>query len=235
LNWLEMLATSLIQPLSLLIWIFGGYGAVYPILVKFPPTNDIALRVAGVAGIFTVIWFFYRFIGLLDLRLRELAASTGSTVDSLLASLIKSWRQPLRILIGLILIRMSFPLMAGPPQFFHILDYIWALLAIACVAWLLIRATDVPVEIVTKHYNIQAKDNLEARKIHTQIRFFGKLVKITVFVVALAFMLMMFSAVRHVGVSILASAGVMGIIAGLAAQRQYFGGHPDRRHPTLPG
>ena len=38
-------------------------------------------------------------------------------------------------------------------------------------------------------------------------------------VVALAFMLMMFPAVRHVGISILASAGVMGIIAGLAAQR----------------
>jgi small-conductance mechanosensitive channel len=219
LNWLEILAKSGIKPFSLIIWIFGGYGALYQILDQFPTANDIVLRVAGVAGIITIIWFFSRFIGLLDQRLQDLAASTGGTVDSLLASLVRGWRRPLRLLFAIALIRPAFPLMAGPPRLFLILDYGWALAAIACVAWLILRATDMPVELITSHYNIEVKDNLEARKIHTQIRFFGRLVKITVVVVALAFMLMMFPAVRHVGISILASAGVMGIIAGLAAQR----------------
>jgi len=219
LPWPEILVRSLIAPLSLLIWIFGTYGALYPIFVHFPAANDVILRLAGVAGIFTVIWFIYRLIGMLDLRLQEVAAARQSTVDSLLASLVRAGRQPLRLLFGIVLVRLAFPLMAGPRELFVILDYACALASIASVAWLLIAATDIPVELVTSHYDIEAKDNLEARKVHTQIRFFGKLVKITVVVVALAFMLMMFPAVRHVGISILASAGVMGIIAGLAAQR----------------
>jgi small-conductance mechanosensitive channel len=219
LPWLEILAWSLIAPLSLLIWIFGTYGALYPILIHFPAADNVILRIAGVAGIFTVIWFIYRLIGILDLRLQDVAAARQTTLDSLLASLFRAGRQPLRLLFGIILVRLSFPLMAGPRELFVILDYACTLASIASVAWLIIAATNIPVELVTSHYDIEAKDNLEARKIHTQIRFFARLVKITVVVVALAFMLMIFPAVRHVGISILASAGVMGIIAGLAAQR----------------
>jgi small-conductance mechanosensitive channel len=219
LNWLEILGLSLIRPLSLLVWIFGGYGAFYPILIHYPLVKDIALRIAGAVGIIAIIWLIFRFMGLLDLRLRDRAATTGSTADSLLASLVSASRWALPLLIGIILIRLAFSFLSLPSGFLPILNYVWGIAIIASIAWLIIRATDIPVVLITSHYNIKAKDNLEARKIHTQIRFFGKLIKITVIVLALAFMLMMFPAVRHFGVSILASAGVMGIIAGLAAQR----------------
>jgi small-conductance mechanosensitive channel len=216
---LEILGLSLIRPLSLLVWIFGGYGAFYPILIHYPLVKDIALRIAGAVGIIAIIWLIFRFMGLLDLRLRDRAATTGSTADSLLASLVSASRWALPLLIGIILIRLAFSFLSLPSGFLPILNYVWGIAIIASIAWLIIRATDIPVVLITSHYNIKAKDNLEARKIHTQIRFFGKLIKITVIVLALAFMLMMFPAVRHFGVSILASAGVMGIIAGLAAQR----------------
>ena len=43
------------------------------------------------------------------------------------------------------------------------------LLLIGFVCWLSIKGTDVLREAVCKKYDISAKDNLKARKIHTQL------------------------------------------------------------------
>jgi small-conductance mechanosensitive channel len=54
---------------------------------------------------------------------------------------------------------------------------------------------------------------------HTQIRFIKRLIITLVVIIAGASMLLMFDNVRQLGTSILASAGIVGIVVGLAAQR----------------
>ncbi|HUV62320.1 MAG TPA: mechanosensitive ion channel domain-containing protein, partial [Sedimentisphaerales bacterium] len=61
--------------------------------------------------------------------------------------------------------------------------------------------------------------NLRARKVHTQLRVLKRIVIIMVGLVALATMLMTFPKVRQLGTTILASAGIIGIVVGMAAQR----------------
>jgi small-conductance mechanosensitive channel len=63
------------------------------------------------------------------------------------------------------------------------------------------------------------KDNLEARKIYTQVKVLKKIAVVVIVVFTTASMLMVFDSVRQLGTSILASAGVVGIIIGFAAQR----------------
>jgi small-conductance mechanosensitive channel len=68
-------------------------------------------------------------------------------------------------------------------------------------------------------YDITAADNLEARKVHTQVQVLSRTLYFIIALFAVASMLMMFEEVRRFGTSILASAGVVGIIIGFAAQR----------------
>jgi small-conductance mechanosensitive channel len=97
--------------------------------------------------------------------------------------------------------------------------HVIALLMIALVAWLLIRMTYVLEDYVTSRFDVGVKDNLRARKIHTQFKVLKRIAIVVVGILAFGTMLMTFERVRQLGTTILASAGVVGIVVGMAAQR----------------
>ncbi|MEJ2587767.1 MAG: mechanosensitive ion channel family protein [Deltaproteobacteria bacterium] len=92
-------------------------------------------------------------------------------------------------------------------------------LLIIAVAWFLVKMTDVVGSLVISRYDIHVDDNLRARKVYTQIQMAKKIIAMVVGILALAAVLMSFKTSRQLGAGILASAGVMGIIIGFAAQR----------------
>lgn len=92
------------------------------------------------------------------------------------------------------------------------------LLLIAGVAWLLVRAINGFTEGFLSKYPANVVDNLQARRLHTQGRVLARTAISVVLIAAASLMLMTFPGARQVGASLLASAGVIGIIAGLAAK-----------------
>ena len=66
---------------------------------------------------------------------------------------------------------------------------------------------------------MDVSDNLRARSIYTQVMVLKKVAVAIIGIFALASMLMVFDSVRQFGASILASAGIAGIVVGFAAQR----------------
>jgi hypothetical protein len=72
---------------------------------------------------------------------------------------------------------------------------------------------------VLARYDLAAADNLRARKVYTQVHVLSKTVYAVIGIFTAASVLMLFEEVRRFGTSLLASAGVVGIIAGFAAQR----------------
>jgi small-conductance mechanosensitive channel len=87
------------------------------------------------------------------------------------------------------------------------------------VAFVLLELLNAAEAAMLKQYRLDVADNLEARKIHTQVRVLKRAAVVIVGIVTLASVLMIFEPVRQLGTSILASAGIAGIIVGLAAQR----------------
>ncbi len=67
-------------------------------------------------------------------------------------------------------------------------------------------------------FALDVADNLLARKHVTQIRVLVRVLDVVIALVTIGFALMTFDAVRQFGVTLFASAGVAGIIAGLAAR-----------------
>lgn len=87
---------------------------------------------------------------------------------------------------------------------------------IAATAWLVILVSQILSDLISARYRIDTADNLSARRVQTQIEVLHRVVIVIVVVVALSIMLMTFPAIKHIGVSLLASAGLAGLIVGMA-------------------
>ncbi len=99
------------------------------------------------------------------------------------------------------------------------LNHMINLVIIFAVTWLLIKIIQLGRTTLLKRYDQSEKDNLKARKMHTQFRIIERILIAIVIIIALSIALMTFEGIRRIGVSLFASAGVAGIILGFAAQK----------------
>ncbi|MCK9899058.1 mechanosensitive ion channel protein MscS [Parafrankia colletiae] len=89
---------------------------------------------------------------------------------------------------------------------------------IAAIAWLVGVLAFVVEDLALSRYRMDIADNRHARRIRTQVTLLRRITVLVISLIAIASMLMTIPSVRVAGASIVASAGVVGIIAGLAAQ-----------------
>ncbi|MFI8187972.1 mechanosensitive ion channel family protein [Streptomyces sp. NPDC085946] len=94
------------------------------------------------------------------------------------------------------------------------------LVLIGSTAWLVIRIAAAVVETsYTRYANARShRDPARVRRVRTQVTLIRRVVSAIVGVVAVAAMLLTFPTFRAAGASLLASAGILGIVAGVAAQ-----------------
>ena len=128
-------------------------------------------------------------------------------------------KSALRSLIPALCVLVTLPMLRFNEAIQAFISHIVTLWIIASVGWLVIRSIHMVREAILEHYDIKAKDNLTARQVYTQIRVIENIINVGIFVLTIACMLMTFPNVRQIGVSLLASAGVLGIILGFAAQK----------------
>jgi small-conductance mechanosensitive channel len=134
-------------------------------------------------------------------------------------SVIHQIKGPLRLGLPLLGVAMVLPFVALPENLSNLLRHSISILTIITVAWLIVRSVFVLEDYLLDKYRIDAEDNLKARKIHTQMRYLKRVFAVFVGVIALALILINFDKVRQLGTTILASAGIVGIVLGLASQR----------------
>ncbi|MEV0255445.1 mechanosensitive ion channel domain-containing protein [Streptomyces sp. NPDC050732] len=95
---------------------------------------------------------------------------------------------------------------------------ILSLVLIGSTAWLVVRIAAAIVESTYARYAAVHRDPARVRRVRTQVTLIQRVVTAIVAVVATAAMLLTFPAMQAAGTSLLASAGILGIVAGVAAQ-----------------
>ncbi len=99
----------------------------------------------------------------------------------------------------------------------------WARLlniALICgVTWLAMRLVILAEELFLRRYPLASKDNLAARRVHTQVGLLRKIAILLLLLLGAGLVLTSFDKVRQLGTTLLASAGIAGIIIGFAAQK----------------
>jgi small-conductance mechanosensitive channel len=89
---------------------------------------------------------------------------------------------------------------------------------IVAVTWLAVRVTHVAEDGAFRKLRMDVADNRRIRKVRTQVTVVRRIVVALLVLLAAAAVLMTFAKLRTLGASLLASAGVAGIVGGLAAQ-----------------
>jgi small-conductance mechanosensitive channel len=89
---------------------------------------------------------------------------------------------------------------------------------VGCMTWLLVRVVNGIVAAILRDHRIDVADNLAARQIHTQARVLGRVASGLVILVGASVVLLQFDEVRQLGKTLLASAGILGLVAGIAAK-----------------
>jgi small-conductance mechanosensitive channel len=89
---------------------------------------------------------------------------------------------------------------------------------IGAVGWCVVSLLQVSDDILADRFPTETDDNLEARAIHTRMRIFKGVAIVVIAVITASAMLMTFPSIRQLGVSLLASAGLVTLIVGMAAR-----------------
>ena len=208
------------KPLYLFIWIFGLYFALVPLLLKWPAEAGFFKEFFDKLldlGLFTaLLWFVMRLTRILETHLVAWAGKEKSKFYELLAPLLG---KSLRIIVPVVGIIFALPVLNLPDQYSDILAKGSSILIILSIAWILLGSVNVGVNVLMAKHDLTLADNLHARKMYTQVNLLGKVLQVMIGLCTIAVILMLFQQVRHIGTSLLASAGIVGIVAGIAAQQ----------------
>jgi small-conductance mechanosensitive channel len=122
--------------------------------------------------------------------------------------------------LGLLILAMVIVIPVAPfdPVTAYWLARLLLIAVIGLIGWTAITALNIAADLYLRRFRIDTEDNLLARKHLTQVRVLMRTADVLLVVVTFAAALMTFEPVRQYGVSLFASAGVAGIVAGLAAR-----------------
>jgi len=148
--------------------------------------------------------------------IKRLARRTPSSVDD---AFIRHCQSPFKIIFPLLALSLFLPVLSLPDPLLGPLRHLISVGVIVSVTWLLIRATKGLEDVLLDRFPMEERDNLRARKFHTQLQILRKTVAFILVLLALAAVLMTFEKVRQLGTAILASAGIVGLVLGFATQK----------------
>jgi small-conductance mechanosensitive channel len=191
---MDLLRDTLIKIKSLLEW------------MPSPVVASIILIVAALLAL------------LLHAIFSAVARRVLSRKNSFWYPILQQMRGLTRTALLVFMLTIAVPVAPIPPDISNWLARLLLIAFIALVGWGILTGLRVGSAIYLRGYRLDVEDNLLARKHVTQVRVLLRALDVLVIVVTVAAALMTFEPVRQYGVSLFASAGVAGIIVGLAAR-----------------
>ncbi|MDP9890339.1 mechanosensitive ion channel family protein [Pseudarthrobacter enclensis] len=170
-----------------------------------PALPFIAMALAVVAGL-ALSWLLRKTVLKLNRKRPELQATSRVA------------RQPLRLALCLVGVRIALGLTAGSESWHAGVDHLLLIALIGAVAWLAIAVLLIVEAVVLNRHSVEVADNRRARRLRTQMILARRIAVALVVVLAVGTAMLTFPAIQALGAGLLASAGVISIVAGLAAQ-----------------
>jgi small-conductance mechanosensitive channel len=219
---LALSASAIRKPFAFFLWMCGGAFALMPIATGIigRPTRIFYLRTLTAifyAGwIIALLWLVFRVTLAIEKRMRMWAERTQSLLGKVTVPIVG---HTLRMAVPLLGVILLLPLLKLPEDWAWVTQKGFGILLIVAFSVLIVRGINAVQLALLSRHRLDVPDNLSARKILTQVAVIRKIIVTAVVIVATGSILMMFDPVRQFGTSILASAGIAGIVIGFAAQK----------------
>ncbi len=127
-------------------------------------------------------------------------------------------KRPLQVSLVITAVWVALRLVTDPAPWRATTEHGLLIALICSIAWLVGALAYVAEDAALSRYRIDVPNNRHARRIRTQITVLRRLTVALLALCAIAGILMTFPGARAAGASLFASAGVLSVIAGLAAQ-----------------
>ena len=217
----ELILDAASPPLRLGIAAYGLVVAVVPVMF-LDANRRLALRthllltdMAQLAILVAVLWFLFRVATRTNRYLEQWAQQqSNATRRYFLPYLGQSIQLGIPVL-GIFLALRLLTLPGGLGAVFHNLA---AELLIGTIGWILIQGANTVEAMVKGRFSGQGF-TIEAKRAHTRVSVLNRVAIAVIVVITVGAMLMVFERVRAFGASLLASAGIAGVIIGFSSQR----------------
>jgi small-conductance mechanosensitive channel len=176
-----------------------------------PATSDAAAAAALLVGAGIIAL-------LLHTAILALAQRALGSRQPFLRTAVGATKGPTRLALLLVALAVALPATPLSDDTQSYLARLLALATICLLGWAAATVLHIAADLYLLRFRIDVVDNLLARKHVTQIRVLVRVLDVVIALATIGFALMTFDAVRQFGVTLFASAGVAGIVAGLAAR-----------------
>ncbi|MEU4558124.1 mechanosensitive ion channel domain-containing protein [Actinoplanes sp. NPDC023936] len=136
----------------------------------------------------------------------------------LAADLARKVRRPFLVTTVLVAVQQAIRVFAGDFSFRAGVLHSLVLLCIASSAWLVAAILLVCEDVALAKWRTDVPDNRKRRRLKTQVVMLRRVTVAAIVVLTVGVMLMTFPGIRALGASLLASAGLLSVVAALAAQ-----------------
>lgn len=219
---LALTASAIRKPLAFFLAMCGGAFALMPIATGIigRPTRifyvSLLTTILYAGLIIAVLWLLFRAVLAVEKRMGQWANRTGSLIGKVIIPIAGHTARLAVPLLGIILL---LPLLKLPEDWTWVTEKGFGILLIIAFSVLIVRGINAVQAALMSRHRLDAPDNVSARRIYTQVSVIRKIIVTAVVIIATGSILMMFDPVRQFGTSILASAGIAGIVVGFAAQK----------------
>ncbi len=176
-------------------------------------TVHLVFVTAAFIVLLLIIFFIYRY---LFKHFKKKILKKSGIIDEFILDLFKI---PALWLIYWILLKIFSHIFFHKTTIFPYLFHINTLLLVFSIAWISIQFIKVGEYYLQNRLNVGIPDNLKARKSLTQIKVFKIIANTLIIIIAIAVALLTFKQAKSIGLKLLTSAGIVGIIIGFAAQK----------------
>jgi small-conductance mechanosensitive channel len=179
----------------------------------FDITDQIGLIITTLA----IVTFVYNFIVLICRHYEKKLWDDKNTIASLIVTIA---RKGLRIIFLLMIINIIIT-MIGPTHSYLVLAnniiYIIIILSIGWVALQILYTSE--TVLYQKTLTLTHDEHIRAKALYTRMHIVRNIATVIIAILCIATILMSYASFRNIGISLLASAGFLTAIIGLAAQR----------------
>jgi small-conductance mechanosensitive channel len=166
----------------------------------------VAVVVAVAAGVLV-----HRIVFLLLTRLAR-------TRELVFGAMVRRARRPAAFIFPLLVVLAIFPNLQLPADWVTRVEHATGMATIAATAWGIVALILLGADYAKGSHTNVGEDNLRFRQIETRVDILSRVAVTVVVIVATATCLMTFPAVRAIGATLLASAGLAGLAVGLATR-----------------
>lgn len=133
-------------------------------------------------------------------------------------SLVRHGRNPSLIVLVILVLILVLPHLDLANDLTEACARVLSLAMMIAIGWLAFRLLRTIDDVVSAQFDIEGVEDTRVREIHTRAQLSQRFLGVLVVLLTASFVLMSIPSIRQIGVTLFASAGIAGIVAGFAAR-----------------